>query len=41
MLHLRIYAPASEREAVIAVLRDHPAVSSLAVLDGRLGAAAG
>ncbi|HEY5184076.1 MAG TPA: DUF389 domain-containing protein [Actinomycetes bacterium] len=32
MLHLRIYAPASQREAVAAVLRDHPAVSSLAVL---------
>lgn len=32
MLHLRVYAPASHREAVTAVLRDHPAVSSLAVL---------
>lgn len=32
MLHLRIYAPASQREAVTAILRDHPAVSSLAVL---------
>ncbi len=32
MLHLRIYAPASQRDAVTAVLHAHPAVSSLAVV---------